>query len=1709
MNILRLLPLLLLCSPLLSQGQPSVDLAWDPPINSTPAGYRIYYGPASRTYTNRIDVGLVTSTRVCCLVPGARYFFAATAYKSTGEESVPSGEFVYKVPDPDALLLPPINDVALLPNTTGNVPFTVALGRTALSDLVVTASSSDTNLLPNAAISIGGTGTNLIAAVRPTAGLLGAATVVITVVDRADPTRWFSEAFTVSIASLATASTMNAIANRSIAEDSPLQTVGLSGISSPLTGAGGSLRVTASSSNPSLIPHPVVNYSSPNTTGSLTFTPVPNIAGMATITVSLRDAATGVSLVTRTFNVSVWEVNDAPTLNPLANLALGVSAAKQVVSLSGIGTGAPNEQQALTVTATSSNPAFVPQPTVAYLSPGPSGTVSFTPVPNVTGSTTITVTVNDGQSFNNLTTRSFVVAVGGVGGTNTPPSFDAIANRAIAEDSALQTVSLSRISAAGGNATARITAVSSNPSLVPNPKVNYIAPNTSGSLTFTPVPNASGSATIRVTLDDGLGTATSTLVRSFTVSVWDVNDVPTLNPLANVTLAPSAGAQVINLSGITSGAANEVQVLSLSASTSDSTLIKDLAVTYQSGATSGLLTFTPIPWSAGTATLTVSVNDGQSFNNLFSRTMQVTLDGSLGAPSVEPIANLSLAEDSVAQTVAVHYSAGDGMGIGALLSASSSDAALIPNPVSVTVVSNGLALVSFQPVTNASGQATITVTLDDGRGLSNSVAAQAFRVTVAEVNDPPTLNPLSNRTITQDSAVHTITLNGITAGPSNEVQTVAINAISSNPSCIPNPVVSYSPPATSGTLILTPVPGSEGSSTITLTVNDGQSTNGTLTRIFNVKVEPAAGAPTLDAITSLKLPEDAGVQTVNLTGISSPYRGTGSTMSITATSSNPSLIPPPTVVYASGSTTGRVMLAPLPNAAGLANVSVTLRDSANPTNIVVRTFSVSVWDVNDLPTLDPIAPITISEDAEAQTVALTGISSGDIGQSQPLSFRATSGNPSLIPHPTVTYQNGTATGSLVLVPRKDMSGSAVITVSLSDGQSINSLITRSFLVTVLATNDPPTIDPLTDLTIDEDAPVQGVALGGIGAGAFDESDPVTVVATSSDPSLIPDPTVVYEPGSQTGVLLFAPLANAFGEAFIQLTVSDGQAANGITLRTFKVTVLSVEDPPTLDGFPDLVLDEDAPPQTLELTGISGGPANETNALTITARSSNPGVVADPVVSYFDGDGIGSLVLTPVSQVSGVAFITVTVSDGSDPTNDVVRAFQVTVNPVNDTPLLDEIADVSLYADEGSVNLTLRGIQSGALDEADVLVVSAVSSDPLLMANPTVEYASPDASGTLRLTPFPDRSGVVQITVSVDDGQPLLNRVERTFTVNILPAPTNSVFVEAESGLLTEPMVVGVHTNASNGAFVYSAVAEQGELTLAVDIPRAGNYAVWARVQPPDGATQLLHFRLDGGAEITCVTTNVEVPAVLHWVRLADDASGQPQPFQLSQGAHELHFRNLETNVIFDAVFLTTDLQATPPDSLDGEATGGGVESIPPYPWLVMAIGSPSSPGSARFVDGIFKIRGAGQIGGSADSFQFVHQSLNGDGVITAKLSSANGSGTPERIGLMIRQDLTEQSAYIFLGTSGNGDLVLQGRDASGTELSPLSWSLTAPPAIWLQLSREGDTYYAFAQVDGVAWQLLATVTLPLNPDLHFGMAVASEDPQNPAIPTFSGVIVEP
>ena len=559
------------------------------------------------------------------------------------------------------------------------------------------------------------------------------------------------------------------------------------------------------------------------------------------------------------------------------------------------------------------------------------------------------------------------------------------------------------------------------------------------------------------------------------------------------------------------------------------------------------------------------------------------------------------------------------------------------------------------------------------------------------LNQPPTLNPINNLTINENAAQQTVNLYGITSGATNENQFLTVSATSSNPNLVPNPTVHYTSANTTGSLTFTPVLNANGSAIITVTVNDGGANNNIVTQTCTVTVNPVNQSPTLNTLNNLTINENAAQQTVNLSGITSGAANENQILTVSAVSSNPNLVPNPTVHYTSANTTGSLTFTPGLNANGSAIVTVTVNDGGDSNNIVTQTFTVTVNPVNQPPTLNAINNLTISENAAQQTVNLSGITSGATNENQTLTVNATSSNPNLIPNPTVNYSSANTTGSLTFTPALDANGSAIITVTVNDGGTSNNTFTRTFTVTVSPVNQPPTLNSIADLRINENSGQQTVNLAGITSGAANENQVLTVSAVSSNPNLVPNPTAHYTSANTTGTLTFTPGLNANGSAIITVTVNDGGANNNIVTQTFTVTVNPVNQPPTLNPINNLTINENAGQQTVNLSGISSGAANENQFLTVSATSSNPGLVPNPTVNYSSANTSGSLTFTPVSNTNGTAIITVTINDGGTSNNIVVQTFTVNVLFSNDhTPPAVQITTPTLYQQWTNGTFTATG-----------------------------------------------------------------------------------------------------------------------------------------------------------------------------------------------------------------------------------------------------------------------------------------------------------------------------------------------------------------------------------------------------------------------------------
>jgi hypothetical protein len=141
-----------------------------------------------------------------------------------------------------------------------------------------------------------------------------------------------------------------------------------------------------------------------------------------------------------------------------------------------------------------------------------------------------------------------------------------------------------------------------------------------------------------------------------------------------------------------------------------------------------------------------------------------------------------------------------------------------------------------------------------------------------------------------------------------------------------------------------------------------------------------------------------------------------------------------------------------------------------------------------------------------------------------------------------------------------------------------------------------------------------------------------------------------------------------------------------------------------------------------------------------------------------------------------------------------------------------------------------------------------------------------------------------------------------------------------------------------------------------------------------------------------------------------------------------------------------------------------------------------------------------------DSFYFARQPLDGNGSITARVTSLTGSVQPGQVppgeiplqgpqpwakaGIIIKASTTPGSAYAaVMATPGHG-VRMQWNYTHDTAGLPGAVSSAAPR--WLRLTRSGNTITGYDSADGAHWTTIGTVTLAGFPsDVQAGMFIAS------------------
>ncbi len=1193
---------------------------------------------------------------------------------------------------------PTISDIANQTTTvdvpTAAIPFTVGDAETPAASLALIRASSNPTLVPTNNMVFGGSGSNRTVTVTPAAGQTGTATLTVSVSDGTNTT---SDNFLLTVNVVNTPPTLTGIADQIINEDT---------VAGPLSftigdgqTAAASLTLGKASSNASLVPTNNIVFGGSASNRTVTITPATNATGSAIITLSVSD---GQATTSTNFLVTVNAVDDAPTISNISNLATPYETPTAAIlfTVGDVDTAVAS----LTVSGGSSNPALVPTNNIVFGGSGSNRTVTLTPSTGQTGTVTLTVIVSDG---NGSAQDTFVLTVNP---PNAPPVISAVADQIVNEDTATALLNFTIGDAETAATNLVVGRASSNPALVPTNNIVLGGSGSNRTVWVTPATNQNGTALITLTVSDGQAT-TST---NFLLTVNPVNDAPALTGFANqsTTVGGTVGPLSFTIGDVETAAAS----LIVSGGSSNPALVPTNNIVFGGSGSNRTVSVTAAPGLSGTATITLSVSDGtNTASTNFLLTVSTLISGTFAFTNAATI-YLTNPVPSAA------------------------------NPYPSTINVSGLAGV----VSN------VTVTL---RGLTHSWTRDIDVLLVGPAGQKVMIcsdagnGGANNATFTlSDAAVAALPLSQLVSGT---YQPDDYEAGEIQPA--PAPAGPYE-------TLLSSFNGQTPNGTWSLFVaDDGNDDVGSFAGGWSITLTAVSDGlqpPTISSVSGQTMVEDSSTEPLSFTVGDPDTAATSLVMS--GGSSNPALVPSGNIVFGGSGSNRTVTVTSLANASGTATITLTVSDGATNTS---ANFLLTVTPVNDAPALTGVADQIINEDG---ATAALGFVVGDVETAAgSLVVTRGSSNSALVPTNNIVFGGSASNLTVTITPAPDASGTALITLTVSDGTNS---VSTNFLLTVNAVNDLPTITGIADQTIDEDGAT--AALGFVIGDVDMAAGGLTLTRGSSNLALVPTNNIVFGGADENRTVTVTPAPDANGTALITLTVSDG--TNSVSTN-FLLTVNAVNDTPTISGVADQTIDEDG--TTAALGFVVGDVETAAGSLVLTKGSSNPALVPTNNIVFDGADANRTVTVTPTPDASGTALITLTVSDG---TNSVSTNFLLTVNAVNDAPVFAAISNHVLNAGQ-----TLSFTNSATdIDQPQQALVFSLLDFP---AGATVD----PSSGLFSWRPTVAQAGltnIIQVRV-VDDGVPSLGATQ-SFSVIVNPLVLPSVAHSSIAGEVFSLVVMG-------------------------------------------------------------------------------------------------------------------------------------------------------------------------------------------------------------------------------------------------------------------------------------------------------------------------------
>jgi YD repeat-containing protein len=252
-------------------------------------------------------------------------------------------------------------------------------------------------------------------------------------------------------------------------------------------------------------------------------------------------------------------------------------------------------------------------------------------------------------------------------------------------------------------------------------------------------------------------------------------------------------------------------------------------------------------------------------------------------------------------------------------------------------------------------------------------------------------------------------------------------------------------------------------------------------------------------------------------------------------------------------------------------------------------------------------------------------------------------------------------------------------------------------------------------------------------------------------------------------------------------------------------------------------------------------------------------------------------------------------------------------------------------------------------------------------------------------------------------------------------------------------------------------------------------------------------------------------AAPRWVRLTREGSSVAA-YTSSDGSTwtliDTDTVSLGSTIYVGLAVTSHDATATAMATFDSVSVTEGAWTGMPSGWGTEDIGAVGVSGGASYDNGTFSVTGSGtDIWDAADQFRYVYRILQGDGTITAHVSSVEYVHRWTKAGVMIRESLSAGAPHAYMLVSADRGLAFQRRVAA-SEISTHTDAGPGTAPYWVRLVRAGATISAYSSTDGSSWSFVGSEAISMGNTVYVGLAVVSHNNGISATATFDNVEVQ-